>query len=85
MFTGRRLALNYSTSAAGSVRVEIQNADGEPIPGYALTDVQELYGDSTDQQVVWNDDSDVSRLSGNPVRLRFVSSDADVFSYRFHE
>ena len=32
-FSGRELVLNYSTSAAGSVRVEIQDAAGKPVPG----------------------------------------------------
>ncbi len=34
-FAGRELVLNVSTSAAGSVRVEIQDADGAPVAGFA--------------------------------------------------
>ena len=30
------LVVNFSTSAAGSLRCEIQDADGEPIPGFTL-------------------------------------------------
>ncbi len=30
-FTGNRLAINYATSAAGGMRIEIQTAEGEPI------------------------------------------------------
>jgi hypothetical protein len=33
--------------------------------------------------VTWRDQADLSRLRGQPVRLRFVLSDADVYSYRF--
>ena len=33
---GRSLVLNLSTSAAGSVRVEVQDATGDPIPGFTL-------------------------------------------------
>jgi hypothetical protein len=29
---GKELILNYATSAPGGIRVEIQEADGEPIP-----------------------------------------------------
>ena len=85
VFEGGRLSINYSTSAAGSVRVEIQDADGNAIPGFALSDAAELYGDSVDQAVSWKNGSDVSALAGKPVRLRFVLSDADVFAYQFAE
>ena len=44
-FDGSRLVLNYSTSAAGSIRVEIQDETGRPIPGYSLQDSRELFGD----------------------------------------
>jgi hypothetical protein len=33
-FTGKELEINYSTSAAGSVSIEIQDEHGTPITGY---------------------------------------------------
>ena len=85
-FQGNRLSLNLSTSAAGSVRVEIQDANGAPIPGYTLADSHELYGDSLSLAAAWKDrDTDVGDLAGKPVRLRFVVRDADVFSYQFEQ
>ena len=84
-FSGRRLLLNYSTSAAGSVRIEIQNADGKPLPGFTLTDAPEIYGDALEQTVPWKDGSDLATLAGKPIRLRFVLSDADLFAFRFAE
>jgi hypothetical protein len=53
-FEGEQLFLNYSTSAAGSVRVEIQNGEGKPIPGFALDDAQHLYGDEIDDAARWS-------------------------------
>ena len=83
-FEGNRLSLNLSTSAAGSVRVEIQDLAGKPLPGYALEDSHELYGDSLSLAAAWKGkETDVSGLAGTPVRLRFVVRDADLFSYRF--
>jgi len=35
-FAGSELVMNYSTSAVGSVRVEIQDQEGNPIPGFTL-------------------------------------------------
>ncbi|MCC7085877.1 MAG: hypothetical protein IT427_12820, partial [Pirellulales bacterium] len=33
-FDGKKLVMNYSTSAAGSVSVELQTADGKPLEGF---------------------------------------------------
>lgn len=82
-FTGRRLSLNYATSAAGSLRVEIQDAAGNPLPGFSLEDSDELFGDSIDQSVWWKESTDVSSLAGHEIRLRFVLHDADLFSFQF--
>jgi len=82
-FTGNELVINYATSAAGSVRVELQSDNGEPIDGCALNDCAELYGDSIEQVVTWNRHPDAGLLTGHPVRIRFVLRDADVYSYRF--
>ncbi|HWQ53061.1 MAG TPA: hypothetical protein VN442_05210 [Bryobacteraceae bacterium] len=84
-FRGRMLEINYSTSAAGSVRVEIQDAAGTPLPGFTLADSREIIGDEIARTVAWRDGADVSHLAGKPVRLRFVVKDADVFSWRFRE
>ena len=82
-FSGSNLAINFSTSAAGSVRVEIQNVDGTPVDGFALDNCSEIFGDALDRTVTWQDDSDLSRLVGKPVRLRFVIRDADLYSLQF--
>jgi hypothetical protein len=83
IFEGTELVLNYATSAAGSVRVEIQDVEGHAIPGYTLAECPEIYGDQIGGAVRWQSGSDVSRLAGQPVRLRFVLKDADVYSLRF--
>lgn len=84
-FTGKQLTLNYSTSAAGSVRVEIQDEAGQPLPGFSLAEAEELYGDSVDQTAMWQSGNDVAALQGKTVRLRFVLSDADIYSYQFRD
>jgi hypothetical protein len=84
-FAGRELSLNFSSSAAGEVRVEIQDADGRPLPGYALADCPPIFGDTIDRIVVWKGGSGVGSLAGKPVRLRFHLKDADIFSFKFQE
>ncbi|HQK92578.1 MAG TPA: hypothetical protein PLD23_03695, partial [Armatimonadota bacterium] len=83
LFAGSRLLLNYSTSAAGSVQVEIQDTKGQPMPGFSLAESEALYGDSLEQAVVWKGSPDLAALSGQAVRLRFVLRDADLYSLRF--
>jgi len=82
-FSGKELEINYSTSAGGSVRVEIQDAQGQPLPGLALKDCSPLVGDSITQVVSWKGQPDLSRVSGSSVRLRFVMTEADIFAIRF--
>lgn len=83
IFSGGKLMLNFSTSAAGGVRVEIQDAEGKAVPGFTVADAETLYGDSIAKPFVWKNDPDLSKLAGQPVRLRFVVKEADVFSFRF--
>ena len=82
-FTGKRLVVNFATSAAGSIRVEIQDAQGKPIPGFQLSEAKELIGNRIEHTVAWKAGDDVSRLAGQPVRLRFVMKDADLYALRF--
>ena len=84
-FSGKSLKLNFATSAAGGVRVEIQDASGKAIPGFALADSVEQIGNEIERVVLWKTGSDVSALAGKAVRLRFVLIDADLFAYRFGE
>ena len=82
-FTGGELRFNFSTSAVGSVRVELQDADGWPLPGRSLGEMPPLYGDALDHPITWSGGRDLSSHAGQPVRLRIQLKDADVFSLRF--
>ncbi len=82
-FTGNRLELNYATSAAGSVQVELQDEAGQPFQSFALDDAIPMFGDALEEVVNWKSGADVSSYVGKPVRLRFVLRDADLFALRF--
>lgn len=82
-FAGSRLYLNARTSAAGSIRVEVQDEQGRPVPGFALDDMAPWFGDSVDASVAWKNGGDLPHLAGRPVRLRFVLQDADLFALQF--
>lgn len=82
IFGGDRLFLNYSTSAVGSIRVEVQDAEGVPIDGFTLRDMDDMYGDSIAEPVKWKSGHSLDELKGEPVRFRFVLKDADLFAIR---
>ncbi len=81
-FAVGNLYLNYATSAAGSIAVEIQDASGTPIEGYKSQDMDPIYGDAFDREIRWHHQFNLSRLKNTPVRLRFILNDADLFSFR---
>ena len=83
MFEGSELVLNVSTSAAGGVNVEVQDDRGIPIEGFSMSDCHEVFGDSLERTVTWGGGKNLGDLAGNPVRLRFVLKDADLYSLRF--
>ena len=87
IFTGQKLVLNYSTSAAGSIRVELQQPDGTPVNsgmGFDLNSHKPMVGDAIAEAVTWKG-GDPGRVAGHPVRLRFVMQEADLFSLHFGE
>jgi hypothetical protein len=77
-FAGDRLLLNFATSAAGSVRVEVLDADGR-----VLTTGREMIGDDVERAIEWERGAALSSLAGQPIRLRFTLKDADVYALRF--
>jgi hypothetical protein len=85
IFKGNELIVNFSASAAGSLRVQIENESGAPFLGYALADSEEIIGDSIERIVRWKGGPDVNVLAGKPVKLRFAMKDADLYSIRFRE
>jgi len=82
-FKGERLTLNLSTTARGSAQVEIQDADGKPIKGFALDDCTPLIGDKIAMDVAWKGNPSLTSLAGKTVRLRFVMKECDLYSLVF--
>lgn len=84
VFEGGNLALNFETSGAGSVQVELQDAAGQPLEGYTLADCPLIVGDHLRYIVRWKaKGGDLRAFAGKPVRLRIVLKDADLYSLQF--
>jgi hypothetical protein len=80
---GSRLFLNFATSAAGGIRVELLDARGKPIPGYAREDALELVGNQLDAPVRWKEHESMETLIDTPLRVNFLINDADLYAIQF--
>ncbi len=84
-FAGKELVVNFATSAGGSLRVELQDAEGKAVPGFALADCRNFVGDAVEQKVSWTKGKGIGELAGQTVRLRFVMQEADLFALQFQK
>ena len=87
IFESKTLTLNMSTSAGGYLSVELLNPDGTPIPGFSGKDTYKLFGDNINLKTIFKRDkeatSDLSSLSGKPVRIRFNLCEARLYAMQF--
>lgn len=77
VFTGSSLFMNFSTSAAGYMKISLHHGDTTLESG-------EIFGDSIDRNIVF-ENGDLSALAGKPVTMEIEMSDADVYSFIFKE
>ncbi len=83
-FSGKELEINFATSAAGGIRIEIQDMKGNAVPGFTAQDSQIMIGNEIKRVVSWKENKDVSSLAGKTVRLRILMKDADLYSLKFN-
>lgn len=81
-FAGDRLLLNYATSAAGLIQVEVQDERGRPLPGLSFDDMEPMYGDELEGEARWTSGATLEAVQGKPVRFRFRMKDADLYAMR---
>ena len=89
-FEGSNLVLNFGTSAAGSIRLEIQDIHGYPLPGFSLEESPLIWGDEIEHTVRWEcsyakatSENPLARIAWKSICLRFIMKDADLYSLRF--
>jgi hypothetical protein len=83
VFAGDVLAINFSTSGGGRMRIGLADAAGEPVAGRSLDDCDLVYGDEHDRVVSWGGAETLADLAGQPVRLVVELKDADLYAIRF--
>lgn len=82
-FRGNTLRLNIDTGAAGTAFVELLDASDRPIPGFTIVDCEEIGGNFLDQAVNWNGKTDLSALSGKPIRIQIRMKRAKLYAFQF--
>jgi hypothetical protein len=82
-FEGNDLLLNFSTSAAGFIKMELLDQNNNPIPGYTIDDSPEIIGNELAKTVTWNNNRMLNALEGKIIRIRFIMKDAHLYSIRF--
>jgi len=83
VFKGNRLSLNINVAALGEGRVEIQDTEGRPLPGFVMEDCDRILFNDVDYTVKWRGNADVSTLAGQPVRLRIGLRSAKLYAFQF--
>lgn len=82
-FEGSELEINFSTSAVGELKFEIQDKYGIPIPGFTMEEADTIIGNEISRIVTWQNNKDLSPIASRPIRLRISIKDADLYSIKF--
>lgn len=82
-FNGSQLLINSWGMGGARVAIEIAEVSGAPVPGFALTDCDCLYGEQLWSPMTWRGKSDISALRGKVVRFRFSLNRVRLHAFRF--
>ena len=83
VFQGDRLELNIDVAAMGEAMVEVQDEQGQPVPGFTLDECDRVLFNDVAYTVQWNGSSDLSAMAGRPVRLRIAMRSAKLYAFQF--
>lgn len=78
IYDGGELFINFSTSAVGYIYISITDKDGIELKEYSSG---ELFGDNINRHVTF--EKSIEELKNKDIRLKFVMSDADLYSFIF--
>ncbi len=83
VFGGDHLELNVDCSAGGHMNVELQTADGHPLPGCTQAECDRIYHNNIRKTVTWKGKSDLAAHVGQPIRVRLVMRDCQLYAFQF--
>jgi hypothetical protein len=79
---GQTLSLNAKANFYASVRVEVLDEQGKPLPGYAADECVPMATDSVEHAISWRERRSLRELKGRPIKLRFHLTNARLYAYR---
>lgn len=82
-FGGNRLELNVQTKEEGDVRIAILDENQQPIVGFTDSDASPISGSHIRKIVDWRGKTDLSSLTGKPIRIRFNMKNASLYVFQF--
>jgi hypothetical protein len=84
---GSKLVVNYATSAVGSIKWEVLDVNGNPLPGLGADQTKPLSGDEIEHvlQIQTPKHNPAVGFENRPVRLRFTLVDADLYSFQIRK
>ncbi len=80
---GRRLRINALTDRAGSIRVEVADVYGKPLPQRSFQLATPAFGDLHWTPLTWNGQEDLGHEDGSAIMLRFRLDHAKIFGLEF--
>ncbi len=75
------LTLN-AEATNGQIRVEVLDANGNPVPGFTRDECVPFTGDELDVCVRWQDHPNLYPVIGKPVKLKFYLKNATVYGFQ---
>lgn len=78
-YTGQYFFVNACVS--GSMKVELLDVNGNVLTGFSRNDCKAISGDSCKKRVEWASNADLSSLNGQNIKVKFILSDADLYSF----
>lgn len=78
-FAGKYMYINAEVT--GSLRVEVLNADGNPISGFGKDDCTPMTGNSTKNRIQWKNNATLETLKGQTIRLRFHVENTKLYAF----
>ena len=80
---GKYFFVNADVKAKGAqLKVELLDADGNPIPGFTKRDCVVMRGaDKTKQLITWKGKQDLTELAGRTIRAKFYLTRGDLYAF----
>ena len=82
-FDGKYFFVNADVKGKGAqLKVELLDADGNPIPGFTKRDCVVMRGaDKTRQLITWKGKKDLTELKGSTIRAKFYLTRGDLYAF----